>query len=182
MAVLDIILALALVWAVIHGAMKGLIGQLALLAGLLVGVWLAMGFNDRLSEWVGMDVNGILAYVILFAGGVLAALLLSFVARKLIKGLGFGFIDRLGGVLLSLVSYTLLLSLLLGIFRTVNTTFDLVEESVLEESVLAEPIERVADAIIPFAAQAKDAILEGVDGGAEQPQESHNVEVETEQI
>ena len=41
MNVLDIILALVLVWALISGLRKGLISQATALVGLLLGTWLA---------------------------------------------------------------------------------------------------------------------------------------------
>lgn len=159
MNVIDIILALVLVWALISGLRKGLISQACSFVGLLLGVWLAFKFNDRLSDWIGAEIKGIAAYLILFAVGVLLAWLCSRVSSWILHGVGLGIVDKIGGALFSLVVYSLVLSLLLGLFRNINASVHIVEDKVIEESVLAEPIERVSDVVFPYLVEAKDAIL-----------------------
>ena len=77
MNIIDIILAIVLIWALINGLRKGLISQACTFVGLLLGVWLAFKFNGQLSEWIGVEVEGVAAYAILFAAGVLIAWLCS---------------------------------------------------------------------------------------------------------
>ena len=110
--ILDIILALVLVWALISGLRKGIISQASSFLGLLFGVWLAFEFNDKLSEWIGVDVDGIAAYIILFAVGVAVAYLFSRISGWILNGIGLGVVDKIGGALLSLVVYSLVLNLL----------------------------------------------------------------------
>lgn len=158
--VIDIILAIVLVWALISGLRKGLISQASSFVGLLLGVWLAFKFNDRLSEWIGVQVDGIAAYAILFAVGVLLAWICSRFSSWILHGVGLGVVDKIGGALFSLTLYSLVLSLLLGIFRNINSSFNIVEEKVLQESVLIAPIEKIADVVFPYIIEAKDAIVE----------------------
>ena len=159
MNIIDIILAIVLVWALISGLRKGLISQASSFVGLLLGVWLAFKFNDQLSAWIGVEVEGILAYVILFALGVLVAWLFSRISGWILNGIGLGFVDKIGGALLSLVVYCLVLSLLLGLFRNINSSLKIVEPEVLKSSVLIGPIERVSDVVFPYLVEAKDAII-----------------------
>lgn len=156
---IDIILAIVLVWALISGLRKGLISQASSFVGLLLGVWLAFKFNDQLSEWIGVDVEGIAAYAILFAVGVLVAWLFSRISGWILNGVGLGFIDKIGGAVVSLVVYCLVLSLLLGFFRNLNSSLKIVEPEVLESSVLVGPVERVSEVVFPYLVEAKDAII-----------------------
>ena len=160
MNILDIILAIVLVWALISGLRKGLISQASSFVGLLLGVWLAFEFNDKLSEWIGVDVEGIAAYAILFAVGVVVAWIFSRISGWILRGIGLGVVDKIGGALLSLVVYSLVLNLLLGLFRNVNSSLQIVEDKVIEESVLVEPIEKIAGVVFPYLVEAKDAIME----------------------
>lgn len=160
MNIVDIILAVVLVWALINGLRKGLISQASSFVGLLLGVWLACKFNNNLSEWIGVEVEGVVAYLILFVVGVLLAWLFARISSWILNGVGLGVVDKIGGGVLSITVYALVLSLLLGLFRTINSSVHILEESVLEESVLVEPIERVADVIFPYIMEAKEALIE----------------------
>ncbi len=160
MNIIDIIIAIVLVWALVSGLRKGLISQASSFVGLLLGVWLAYKFNDQLSEWIGVDIKGIAAYAILFAAGLLLAWLCSRISGWLLNGIGLGVVDKIGGAVLSLTLYTLVLSLLLGLFRNINSSLHIVEDKVLEESVLVEYVEKVSDVVFPYLEEAKDAILD----------------------
>ncbi len=160
MNIIDIIIAIVWVWALVSGLRKGLISQASSFAGLLIGVWLAFKFNDRLSEWIGVEIEGIAAYAVLFAAGVLLAWLASRISSWILHGIGLGIVDKIGGAVLSLTLHTLLLSLLLGLFRNINSSFHIVDDKVLAESALVEPVEKISGVVFPYLVEAKDAILE----------------------
>ena len=107
-----------------------------------------------------MEVSGILAYVILFAAGVLVAWISSRISGWILNGIGLGFVDKIGGAVLSVMVYCLVLSLLLGLFRNINSSLKIVEPEVLDSSVLVEPIERVSDVVFPYLEEAKEAIID----------------------
>lgn len=160
---IDIILALVLVWAIFQGLKRGLIDQLAMLAGLWLGVWLSFTFSEALVEWIGVEMSNTVTFAILFAVGVALALLCSFIARSLVKNIGLGIIDKVGGVALSLVLYTLLLSLLISICRDVNSRMEFVDDKEFEESVLIGPIEKVADMAFPYIKDIKNWAVDKFD-------------------
>lgn len=55
MNILDIIVWLALAVAVFNGWRKGFIGKLFSLAGLVGGIWLALGYGARCGEALHME-------------------------------------------------------------------------------------------------------------------------------
>lgn len=160
---IDVILALVLVWAFIQGLRKGLLEQIAMLVGLWLGVWISFTFSEALIEWIDIEMSNTVMFAVLFAIGLVLAIICSSLVRKLVSNIGLGLIDKIGGVALSLVIYSLLLSLLLGIFRDVNQRMEFVEESEFEKSILIEPIEKVADIAFPYVKELKDLAVESFD-------------------
>lgn len=160
MNVLDIILAILLAVGAISGFRKGIISQLCGLAGILLGVWLAFKFSDKVSEWLGVEIGDIASFVIVFVGAVLVAALAGKISAAILRATGLGIINRLGGALLSVVAYALIASLLLGLFERINNATEWVEPQVMEESVLIPPVMQVSEFVFPYLAEVKDAIVE----------------------
>ena len=160
MNILDIILALVLVFGAVQGFRKGIIAQLCGIVGVLLGAWLAFKFGAKLGDWIGVELNEIVAYVIVFLVAVLVAGLMGRIATAVLKATGLGILNRLGGLALSVVEYALILSLLLGLFERINNATQWVKPEVLEESVIAGPVQEISDFVFPYLWEVKDAIVE----------------------
>lgn len=160
MNILDIILAIVLVFGAVQGFRKGIIAQLCGVVGVILGAWLAFNFGAKLGDWIGVELNDIAASVIVFLVAILVAGLFGRIAAAVLKATGLGIINRLGGMLLSVVEYALILALLLGVFEQINNTTKWVDTKVLEGSVLAGPVKDVSDFVFPYLLELKDAIVE----------------------
>lgn len=160
MNILDIILAIVLVFGAVQGFRKGIIAQLCGVVGVLIGAWLAFKFGAKLGDWIGVELNDIVASVIVFLVAILVAGLFGRIAAAVLKATGLGIINRLGGMLLSVVEYALILALLLGVFEQINNTTKWVDSKVLEESALVGPVKDVSDYVFPYLLELKDAIVE----------------------
>lgn len=181
MNVLDIILAVLLVVGAVSGFRKGIISQLCGLAGVLLGVWLAFKFSDKLGDWLGMEISEIASFVIVFIGAVLLAALAGKISAAILHATGLGIVNRLGGMVLSVVEYALVASLLLGLFERINNATGWVEPKVVEESVLVEPVMTISEFVFPYLLEVKDAIVESdsfkldkEEPAAEAPQQTPN--------
>ena len=160
MNILDIILAIVLALGAIQGFRKGIIAQLCGIVGVVLGAWLAFKFGAKLGDWMGVQLNEVVAYVIVFLVAVLAAGLMGRIAAAVLKATGLGILNRLGGLALSVVEYALILALLLGLFERINNATGWVEPKVLEESVVAGPVKDVSNFVFPYLLEVKDAIVE----------------------
>ncbi len=160
MNILDIILAIVLALGAIQGFRKGIIAQLCGIVGVVLGAWLAFKFGAKLGDWIGVQLNEVVAYVIVFLVAVLAASLMGRIAAAVLKATGLGILNRLGGLVLSVVEYALILALLLGLFERINNATGWVEPKVLEESVVAGPVKDVSNFVFPYLLEVKDAIVE----------------------
>lgn len=159
---LDIVILIALLLAAVSGYRKGIIAQACGLAGILPSGWLAFRFSSRLGEWLGFELSRTAAFAILFVVSALVFVLLGKLSGKMLRFTGLGLVDRLGGVLLSVLSYILVLSLLLGFFTSVNDRTGWVKQDVIEKSVLIKPVRRTADLVFPYIKEAKNTVIDKV--------------------
>jgi membrane protein required for colicin V production len=152
----DIIILLCFLPAVISGLMKGFIQQVVALVSLLLGAWLAFKFSNVVGEWLQpyFNVSETVMHVISFAVIMVAVVLVLFVLGKILTGVTklvmLGWLDRLLGLVFALLLAGLLIGIGIVLFDTVNVKFDLVDEAVLEESVLYAPIRDIAYTVFPY--------------------------------
>ena len=160
MTTLDIILVIPLIYALYSGFKKGIVAQLGGIVGLVIGVWLAFRYSDRLGEWLGIDPE--IAYYVAFIIIVLATLALlggvAWAIGKLFNAVGLGLINRAGGIVLSLAKTVLILGILLMAFTSINRNTHIVSNRQFAESFFYSPIVRLTEYAFPFLEKAFDAI------------------------
>ena len=152
----DIIILLCFLPAFVSGLMKGFIQQVVALVSLLLGAWLAFKFSNVVGEWLQpyFNVSETVMHVISFAVIMVAVVLVLFVLGKILTGVTklvmLGWLDRLLGLVFALLLAGLLIGIGIVLFDTINVKFDLVDEAVLEESVLYAPIRDIAYTVFPY--------------------------------
>lgn len=159
--ILDILLAIPLIWALWAGFRNGIIVQVGGIAGLLVGVWAAFKYGSTVGAWLGIDpaADHIIGFIIIL---ILAVLLMSVIGR-LLRGVfrfaGLAALDRFGGAVLSLLKIGLVLGLLVYAFDSLNRSQQWVEERTLTNSYLYKPLIGVAKFTFPYVEMAKDKLI-----------------------
>ena len=116
---LDIILILALLLAAFIGFRRGIIKVVLILAGLILGVFLAgrfySNFADRLP--IGNDTTAkVLAFIIIFIAVIAAAFVLAFFLRRTLAAIRLGWTDRLAGAILGFIAGAVICGALLALF------------------------------------------------------------------
>lgn len=145
MNVFDIALALLAVWAVYRGFTRGAIVQLGSLAGILAGAWAAFRFGTPAGEFFGLEgaAAAVTGFVAIFVAAVVAVAVASRLLRGLSKLTGLGPLDRLAGVLFSLLKTALFAGVLLyafdGSIRSDEKLAAKADESKLYGAVTALP-------------------------------------------
>jgi len=155
MAVIDIVLAVLLLFGLIRGFMKGLFVEMASLIALVAGVYGAMHFSDYAAqflesrvEWDEKYVN-IAAFAITFIIIVLVIALAGKALTKLADFAALGILNRLLGALFGLLKFGLILSVLLIVFDTMNASAPFATEEDKEDSVLYERVKGIAPMLFP---------------------------------
>lgn len=130
----DLIIAIPLLWGAIMGFKKGLILELASLAGLFLGIWGSMRFSEMmgnyLSEWLSISASliSLISFVLTFAIIVIAVYLLAKLIDKSLKIVSLGLLIRISGAIFGMLKYALILSVLLYTFEAINNRWEIVEK------------------------------------------------------
>ncbi len=142
MNVLDIILAVPMVWLMVRGWRKGLIREVATLVGVLAGIWAAVHLSKWVSQLIGLhgENSVIIAFFITFVGALVLAYLLGRGVERLMKAAKISIFNHIAGAALGLVKALCILAVLLGNIVTLDRHEKIVTPKMKESSVLYKPV------------------------------------------
>jgi membrane protein required for colicin V production len=154
--VVDIIFILILAWAAYRGYSKGLFVQIATFAALFLGIFGAIklsGFTTGILIQK-FELSGEYLRIISFAVTFIAiVILVHFIARlleKLAEAVALGMINRLLGVLFSMIKYAFIISIFLVVLNTIHNYKPYLPVQLLSKSKLYKPLSNLAPAIFPY--------------------------------
>lgn len=156
MNILDIILLVCFIPAIISGLRKGFIAQVVAIISIVLGVWLSVKSATLVGSWISQWIEASLQLIniISFAIIFIAVAVLLFTIGKLIEAtikiIMLGWLNKLLGVLFSMLKCILIIGFLIIVFEAINDTFGLVPESYLSESLLYAPFRDIADSVFPL--------------------------------
>ena len=156
MNILDIILLVCFIPAIISGLRKGFIAQVVAIISIVLGVWLSVKSATLVGNWISqwIEASPQLINIISFAIIFIAVAVLLFTIGKLIEAaimiIMLGWLNKLLGVLFSMLKCILIIGFLIIVFEAINDTFGLVPESYLSDSLLYTPFRDIADSVFPL--------------------------------
>lgn len=156
MNILDIILLVCFIPAIISGLRKGFIAQVVAIISIVLGVWLSVKSATLIGSWISqwIEASPQLINIISFAIIFIAVAVLLFTIGKLIEAtikiIMLGWLNKLLGVLFSMLKCILIIGFLIIVFEAINDTFGLVPESYLSDSLLYAPFRDIADSVFPL--------------------------------
>ena len=153
MNIVDIILLICFVPALVQGLRKGFISQVIAIISIIAGVWVSARFTASASTWLAQYIEGSeqVLKVISFALIFIAVIAILAILGRLLEGtVKLIMLNRLLGMVLSLVKAGLIVGLVIMAFCSLNNTFSLVSEEVLNGSVLFPPLKNMAYTVFPY--------------------------------
>lgn len=169
MNLLDIILGIIFILAFFRGMKKGLFVTLASLAGLVIGVYVAVYFSDfaagYLFQWFdwGEQTTNLIAFGVTF---FVVVYLVSIAGKFLTKMMDFAFLGifnkLLGGVCNTLI-LAFIISVIFMFFGSWNPTSYVIPEEKKENSYLYEPVASLAPMVLPYILKEVDDYKEKQD-------------------
>ena len=142
---IDIVILLFLLYGAFRGFSKGLIIEVATLAGLILGVFIAIRYSP-FTEGILKDFLNItsryLSYIALavtFLLVVIAVYLLGKMLTRLVDIISLGLVNKLLGTLLGIAKYFIMVCVLLMIVDALNDKFHFISEETRENSLLFAP-------------------------------------------
>ncbi len=161
---LDILIGIPLLWAIYKGFTKGLIIQLGALLALLLGIYGAIKFSSFTAQWLVDTFEfsgkylGLVAFSLTFIGIVVVVHLIARLLSKIAGMIALEFVNRLLGVLFSLLKMGFIISVIIVILNSIDERINFIDEETRQESILYKPLGKLAPAIFPIITEAIDII------------------------
>ena len=156
MNALDIIMLLCLVPAAYRGFRKGLVTQLIALLSVYIGAIVAFRLSPTISGFMGQVIIGsekvvaLLSFALVFTGVLIFMRFMGKIIDGTVDNLALGGLNHILGVSFATITTIVVLGILITLFESVNTSFGLVSEDRLNESVLYYPVKTIANHIFPY--------------------------------
>lgn len=155
MNIVDIIIGVLLIFGLINGYKRGLFIEITSLLGLILGVYGAIHFSFYLRNILENSVNWdpsmiqILAFAGTFLVILIALVMLGKILTQIAETILLGFFNKILGAFFGLLKVALILSVIFIILSQFNKTFEFMNSSRVEKSVLYDPVKNFAPAIFP---------------------------------
>ena len=159
----DIIIAVVLLFGFVRGLMKGLFVEVASLVALVAGVYGAIHFSYFIGDWLQNSVNWDEKYVTLaaFAGTfvviIVVVALLGKILTKIADFAALGLLNKLLGGIFGALKLGLILSVIFIFFGKMNDTIPFVNPESLSQSILYNPVKKIAPMIFPSIIKGDEA-------------------------
>lgn len=159
---LDIFIGIILILALVRGLMNGFVKELASTIGFLLGLFVAATCYQTLGEYLtvdGSEVNmftSIVAFLLLW---IIVPIIFGLLATLITKALdltALGIANRIGGGILSMAKYLVLLSCVLNVMVSLN----ILNNERTEGSVMLEPVQFITKFAMERASDYVPEVIE----------------------
>ncbi|WP_299776744.1 CvpA family protein [uncultured Formosa sp.] len=162
MTLLDIILAIILLFGLVRGFINGLFVEIASLLALIVGIYGAINFSAYTStlfeDKVDWDENYI--KIVAFAATFIVIVLVIGLAGKAFTKLAdfafLGIVNKFLGGIFGMLKLGLIASIALNIFGNLNDTIPFMSQKDIDESMLYEPVMAISTKLYPAIKEKVD--------------------------
>ena len=164
MNVLDIIIAIILLFFGIKGLKKGLIIEIVSLLAFGIGIYGAMHFSDftaaTLTDYIEINPKYLntTAFILTFIILVILVNLIGRLVSKIVKNLNLGVFDKIGGFVFGGAKGILLCSLLLMVLNNFQV-MGFVKPEMKEQSLLYPHVEKT----VPYVYQGFDIVKDAIE-------------------
>jgi len=156
----DIILFIPLAFAAWKGFRKGLIIELASIAALIAGVYVAANFSEVVAGYLKefFELEGTwtsyLAFIATFTGVVFGVYALARVVEKAVNMVALKLVNKLAGLAFGTIKMVLILSIVLNIISWFDQLVPVMTKPDPENSLLFEPVLKAAPTALPVLTQS----------------------------
>lgn len=156
MNTLDVILLCCFIPAVYFGIKKGFVKQIASLVALCLGAYLgyrlSITASAYLKEWIHIDPTAlnVLSFIAIFITTVILVNLLGTLVQKIISVALLGWLDRLLGVLLSILKYAIVLGLVIMLIEEIDSMTDFIPDRYTDSSAVYGFLSGFTDSFFPY--------------------------------
>ncbi|MDA3897033.1 MAG: CvpA family protein [Desulfobacteraceae bacterium] len=153
---LDIVILIPALWLGFKGFKNGLVKEIAGLAALFLGLWIAVNFSHYIEGLLSENTNisddylPLIAFAVLFIVTVILVHLLSKSIDKLVKSVALGWANQLTGLVFGVAKAVLIIGAVIFILdQVIVVELDLIPREITEESLLYQPINELIEFVYP---------------------------------
>ena len=156
MNILDIILLICFVPAIIQGLRKGFIAQAVSIISIVAGIWASARFADIVTEWISQYITAseqvlrLVAFALILVLVFLVLAALGKILEGVVRLVMLDWLNKLLGVIFALLKTGLIVGLAIMVFDSLNDNLKIVEDAVLNESILYPPLKKTAFEVFPY--------------------------------
>lgn len=147
---IDIIIAIPLAIFIWKGWHKGIIFELAQLAGLVLGIWASAHFSANVAEWLNLEGDSavLIGFFVTFIIVLTLVHLLGKALTNLLKMAKLGFANKLLGAIVGMLECVCILSVLIYYVEIIDKHERLITHETKTESVLYQPVNKTGNLLI----------------------------------
>ncbi len=141
---LDLLIAIPLGFLIFKGYKKGLIYELASLAGIVIGSLLAVRLANWFSALIGLDGENalLIAFFIIFIAVIILSLFAAKLVERFVKLMHVGIVNNLAGALFGLLKGVCIVGVLLYYVAVIDLNERVLTRVAKDTSILYRPVER----------------------------------------
>ncbi len=164
MNVFDIIIYLALAWAVFNGWRRGFLLQLISLVAVAAAIYCAIKFGAQAGVMLSLEgpSASIVGFLVIFVASMIIISVGGRLLRAVLRFSGLGAMDVVLGVLFSALKMALVVCVSFSWFATINKNYSLVSEQIVGESRWFETAVGLTDKITPFFNELTNNVLNNI--------------------
>jgi len=153
---LDIVLLVPLLYGVYKGFKNGLIKEIVSFFSFIIGLFAALKFSSFAKELLlennllPQQYAPLASFVLTFLAVVILLNIFGRITERIIKAVLLGFVNKLLGAIFGALKFLLLIGTLVLFIDRINQKLELINSSVLDNSVLYPPILSLCKLLLPF--------------------------------
>ncbi len=152
---LDIIIILILAGGLASGYKNGFVGELASLAGLVLGIWGAVKFSwwtADLLEGFGLTFSmmPIISFIVTFLIITIIMQIIGGIISSFLKAISLNWINKLAGIVAGVFKAAIFVSVILLILDAVSERHPLIPKTTRSNSIFYEPVSEIVPTLLPF--------------------------------
>ncbi len=152
---LDIVILVILAGGLASGFKNGFVGELASIAGLVLGIWGAIKFSwwtADMLESLGLKFSlmPVISFIVTFLIITIIMQVIAGVISKLLEAISLNWINKIAGILAGIFKAAIFVSVILLVLDAVSDRHPVIPEATRSKSVLYEPVSEIVPTLLPF--------------------------------
>ncbi|MDD3739161.1 MAG: CvpA family protein [Lentimicrobiaceae bacterium] len=160
MNVLDIILGAFLILFLINGYRKGLIISITSLIAWIAALYVALRYSyitaNILKRFIVNASEGTIQIVAFFVSFIIVVVLIILIGgwlSNILKTVGLGFLNRIAGMILGLLTGAFIASCILFVINKYDVNRTIIKNKARQNSIMYKPIVKIAPSVFPFVSK-----------------------------